>query len=59
MGSHTVSGGKRQGSNFTRDQDSFMDFVLLVQWSSQLEQSILYDNLAFSKDEGVEYSLNI
>lgn len=36
-----------------------MDFVLLVQWSSKLEQSILDDNLASSKDEGVVSSLNI
>lgn len=59
VGSHAVSGGKRQGSNFMRDQDSFMDFVLPVQWSFKLEQSILDDNLAFSKDEGVASSLNI
>lgn len=42
-----------------RDQDSFVDFVFQIQWSFKLEQSILDDNLAFSKDEGVVSSLNI
>lgn len=42
-----------------RDQDSFVDCVLQVQWSFKLEQRILDDSLAFSKDEGVASSLNI
>lgn len=42
-----------------RDQDSFVDFVLQVQWSFKPEQSIVDDNLAFSKDEEVVSSLNI
>lgn len=40
-------------SNFTRDQDSFLDLLLQVQWSLKLEQRILDDSLAFSKDEGI------
>lgn len=58
-GSHTVGGGRSQGSNFMRDQDSFVDCVFQVQWSFKLEQRVLDDNLAFSKDEGVVSSLNI
>lgn len=50
---------KEAGSNFMRDQEGFVDFVLQVQWSFKLERRILDDNLAFSKEEGVTSSLNI
>lgn len=46
-------GEGRQESNFMRDQDSFLDFLLQVQWSFKLERRTLDDSLAFSKDEGI------